>query len=79
MKCKVIITSLDVPRKCSLQSRLAAATEGFLAARGIEAPLMVVRGDGVGYYAWLRSPLLDGDWQFDNEYDDLNPMRSGIT
>lgn len=40
---------------------------------------VVVRGDGVGYYAWLRSPLLDGDWQFDNEYDDLNPMRSGTT
>lgn len=40
---------------------------------------VVVRGDGVGYYAWLRSPLLDGDWNFDNEYDDLNPMRSGIT
>lgn len=40
---------------------------------------VVVRGDGVGYYAWLRSPLLDGDWNFDNEYDDLNPMRSGVT
>lgn len=40
---------------------------------------VVVRGDGVGYYAWLRSPLVDGDWNFDNEYDDLNPMQSGIT
>lgn len=40
---------------------------------------VVVRGDGVGYYAWLRSPLLDGDCNFDNEYDDLNPMRSGVT
>ena len=24
--------------------------------------------DAVGYYAWLRSPLVDGDLQFDNEF-----------
>jgi len=25
--------------------------------------------DGHGYYAWLRSMLIDGDWQFENEFD----------
>ncbi len=39
---------------------------------------VVVRGDGVGYYAWLRSPLVDGDWQFDNEFDELNPTGSWV-
>ena len=24
--------------------------------------------DSIGYYAWLRSPLVDGDFHFDNEY-----------
>jgi len=24
--------------------------------------------DSHGYYAWLRSPLIDGDWDFTNEY-----------
>lgn len=27
-----------------------------------------LRGDGNGYYAWLRSPLIDGDVDFVNEY-----------
>ena len=27
-----------------------------------------LRGDGNGYYAWLRSPLIDGDTHFGNEY-----------
>ncbi|MBN9122422.1 MAG: hypothetical protein J0I06_25315 [Planctomycetes bacterium] len=39
---------------------------------------VVVRGDGVGYYAWLRSLLIDGDWQFDNEFDELNPTGSWV-
>jgi hypothetical protein len=33
---------------------------------------LVVRSDGLGYYAWLRSLLIDGDWQFDNEFDGHN-------
>ncbi|MEX0990761.1 MAG: hypothetical protein WD004_00620 [Actinomycetota bacterium] len=27
-----------------------------------------LRGDGVGYYAWLASPIVDGDLRFANEY-----------
>src|SRR5687768_17788273 len=27
-----------------------------------------LRGDGNGYYAWLRSPLIDRDVNFGNEY-----------
>src|ERR1700686_1046537 len=27
-----------------------------------------VRGDGVGYYAYLRSPLIDHDLNFENDY-----------
>ena len=40
------LTTLLNARLISMIDRLVAATEGFLAARGIEAPLMVVRGDG---------------------------------
>jgi hypothetical protein len=29
--------------------------------------------DPVGYYAWFRSPVFDGDLQFENEYRHLNP------
>src|SRR5712671_1955708 len=27
-----------------------------------------VRGDGIGYYSYLRSPLIDHDFNFENEY-----------
>ena len=40
------LTTLLNARLISMIDRLVAATEGFLAKRGIEAPLMVVRGDG---------------------------------
>ncbi|CAM5517230.1 N-methylhydantoinase A/oxoprolinase/acetone carboxylase beta subunit [Aquamicrobium terrae] len=40
------LTTLLNARLISMIDRLVAATEGFLAARHIEAPLMVVRGDG---------------------------------
>jgi N-methylhydantoinase A/oxoprolinase/acetone carboxylase beta subunit len=40
------LTTLLNARLVGLIDRLVAATEGFLAARGIDAPLMVVRGDG---------------------------------
>lgn len=33
-----------------------------------------VRGDGNGYYAWLTSPLLDGDVHFGNQYLRADPM-----
>jgi len=31
---------------------------------------LVIRGNGLGYYAWLRSLLIDHDWNFDNEFDE---------
>lgn len=40
------LTTLLNARLIAMIERLIAATEGFLAARGIAAPLMVVRGDG---------------------------------
>lgn len=40
------LTTLLNARLISMIDRLIAATEGFLETRGIEAPLMVVRGDG---------------------------------
>jgi hypothetical protein len=38
----------------------------------------IIRGDGLGYYAWLRSLLFDHDWSFDNEFDDFNATGSGV-
>jgi hypothetical protein len=38
---------------------------------------LVIRGDGLGYYAWLRSLMIDGDWSFDNEFDEHNPLHCG--
>jgi hypothetical protein len=35
---------------------------------------LVIASDGLGYYAWLRSLLIDGDWTFDDEFDDHNPL-----
>jgi hypothetical protein len=35
---------------------------------------LVIRSDGLGYYAWLRSIMIDGDWSFDNEFDTHNPL-----
>src|SRR6516165_3097107 len=34
----------------------------------------MIRGDGLGYYAWLRSLMIDGDFSFANEFDEHNPM-----
>jgi hypothetical protein len=31
---------------------------------------LIIRGNGLGYYAWLRSILIDGDLSFGNEFDD---------
>jgi hypothetical protein len=39
---------------------------------------LVIRCDGHGYYAWLRSLLIDGDWSFDNEFDDHNPVGDWV-
>ena len=40
------LTTLLNARLVSMIDRLIGACEGFLAARGIAAPMMVVRGDG---------------------------------
>jgi hypothetical protein len=34
---------------------------------------LVIQRNGLGYYAWLRSALIDHDWSFDNEFDEHNP------
>jgi hypothetical protein len=39
---------------------------------------LVIRCDGHGYYAWLRSLLVDGDWSFDNEFDEHNPLGDWV-
>jgi hypothetical protein len=39
---------------------------------------LVIRSDGHGYYAWLRSLLFDGDWSFDNEFDEHNPLGDWV-
>ncbi len=33
-----------------------------------------VRGDGNGYYAWLVSPVIDGDFDFENQYRRADPF-----
>src|SRR6476646_3856244 len=35
--------------------------------------LPYLRGDGNGYYAWLRSPMIDHDLRFDNEFRHGDP------
>ena len=40
---------------------------------------LMIRCDGHGYYAWLRSLLIDGDWSFDNEFDEHNPLGDYVT
>lgn len=34
---------------------------------------LVIQWNGLGYYAWLRSLMIDHDWDFDNEFDQHNP------
>lgn len=41
---------------------------GLILRRPVTAGACVRGADGRGYYAWLRSPLLDGDVDFENEY-----------
>jgi hypothetical protein len=55
----------------------ALARRGQPAVRAGEG--LVIRCDGHGYYAWLRSLLFDGDWSFDNEFDDHNPLGDWVT
>jgi hypothetical protein len=36
---------------------------------------LVIQWNGLGYYAWLRSLLIDGDWDFSNEFAEHNPLQ----
>jgi hypothetical protein len=36
---------------------------------------LVIQWNGLGYYAWLRSLMVDGDLDFDNEFDEHNPLH----
>jgi len=49
---------------------LRVGTPQTLAGEGL-----IIRGDGLGYYAWLRSLLIDGDWSFDNDFEHHNPLH----
>ncbi len=46
----------------------------FFTALGLYRPLFqtIHANDPVGYYAWIRSILFDGDLNFENEYRNLN-------
>ena len=71
--------TLDIFRpKYSAPATTRLLTVAFVAAALISLiqlalPLAVspvlVRGDGVGYYAWLRSAVIDGDLDFQNEFE----------
>jgi hypothetical protein len=58
--------------------------KGAWERRSPESPLtmtgerLVIFGDGLGYYAWLRSLLIDQDWDFDNEFDEHNPLGTEV-
>jgi hypothetical protein len=63
------------PRVAGLWSRILAADEKllfflFLLTLPLANPW--VRGDGVGYYAYLRSALIDHDLRFENDYLQAN-------
>lgn len=47
----------------------------LIVAFALTIPLVTpyLRGDGMGYYAWLRSPIIDGDLDFANEFERGNP------
>lgn len=56
-------------RRLSARAWLRAA---FLCSLLLVNPY--VRGDGNGYYAWLVSPVIDGDLDFDNQYRHADPF-----
>jgi hypothetical protein len=39
---------------------------------------LVINSNGLGYYAWLRSLIVDGDWSFDDEFDEHNPFGNYV-
>jgi hypothetical protein len=47
---------------------------GLIFVLSLPALTPYLRGDGVGYYAWLRSPVIDRDLQFRNEFRRADPV-----
>jgi hypothetical protein len=45
---------------------------------GPDCPGATIRSDGLGYYAWLRSALFDGDLSFDNEFDEHQAYHDAV-
>ncbi len=66
----ILVEGLLFTGCCRERWRKSILPLGRSAARAGEG--LVIRCDGLGYYAWLRSLLLDGDWAFDNEFDHHN-------
>lgn len=57
--------------------RILRDTRAWWAAGFLLALLLVnpyVRGDGNGYYAWLVSPMIDGDLDFTNQFARADPL-----
>ena len=66
-----IVVGRSPPARSGSGSRILAANEKllfflFLLTLPLANPW--VRGDGVGYYAYLRSALIDHDLRFENDY-----------
>lgn len=58
---------------------LSAATLGLVVAIAIPfaqiRQLSLIRGsDNTGYYFWLRSAMVDGDWDFTNDVEECNTL-----
>src|SRR5262245_46754086 len=47
-------------------------------ATAVSGEGLVIYSDGLGYYAWLRSLMCDGDWSFDDEFDQHNPGGNAL-
>jgi hypothetical protein len=49
----------------------------LLALFGLSIPVITpyLRGDGIAYYAYVASAIIDGDLQFENEYRRSDPVR----
>jgi hypothetical protein len=39
----------------------------------------LIVGDGIGYYVWLRSAVIDGDLDFRNEYAHFNALKAAVS
>jgi hypothetical protein len=57
-------------------SRRVVWIAGWLLALALVNPY--VRGDGNGYYAWLVSPIIDGDLDFTNQFARADPLFQSL-